>query len=136
MQSASTFCRQSSARVGGDEIEVAPRLHAGEVVRHGRGLRIAGVDGMGGGDDEALALLAVDDGEARDRDGRAVALAGGDEVLEHVAGADARAAGRCRRRAADARATARPRKARRRGARRASRPRPRSGNRSRAGSIR
>ena len=53
-------------RVGGDEVEVAPRLHGREVVRHGRGPRIAGVDGVGGGDDEALALLAVDDREARD----------------------------------------------------------------------
>ena len=52
---------------GGDEVEVGPDLGAGDVGEDGAERGIAGVDGVGGGDDLALALLAVDDAQARDR---------------------------------------------------------------------
>ena len=47
---------------------------------------VALVDGVGGGDDLGLALLAVDDVETGDGDGGG--CAGEDEVFEDVAGAD------------------------------------------------
>ncbi len=85
-------------RAGGDEMEVAPGRQGGEIGGHRRGLRIAAVDGMGRGDDQALVLLAIDGGEAGDGNGRpgrrpgrlAVGLALRDQVLEHVAGPDRR----------------------------------------------
>ena len=79
--------------VGRDnEREVGPDLGGGDFVDGGRQRRVAGVNGVGGGDDLALALLAIDDGEPRDgrRVRRGLGGGDGDEVFEDVASADAR----------------------------------------------
>ena len=76
---------------GDDKREVGPDLGGGDLVDGGRERRVAGVDGVGGGDDLTLALLAVDHREAGDggRMQRTLGGGDGDEVFEDVAGADA-----------------------------------------------
>jgi len=77
-------------RVGrGDEAEVGPGLEFGGVVENEWERGVACVDGVRGGDDGTLAFLAVNRGEPRNWERVAYFCAGGDEIVEDVACADA-----------------------------------------------